>query len=158
MSEERCLHCDINEVVREHMEGDDAINAVSGRIGIRRNSAGSIKPSMTSIVLALPISGSVLPHVTTVYTACFAPLQRFDRTAIAPGSTSRSSTGWRRGYPPSIIDIIDEIKQRPILSAFLPTIAIAGRVYDCKIRRDNQALDRAAGESPRSSGWDGALT
>ena len=26
MSEERCLHCDINEVVREHMEGNDAIN------------------------------------------------------------------------------------------------------------------------------------
>ena len=26
MSEERCLHCDINELVREHMEGNDAIN------------------------------------------------------------------------------------------------------------------------------------
>jgi hypothetical protein len=26
VSEERCLHCDINEVVREHMEGNDAIN------------------------------------------------------------------------------------------------------------------------------------
>ena len=28
MSEERCLHCDINEVVREHLEGagKDAIN------------------------------------------------------------------------------------------------------------------------------------
>ena len=26
MSEERCLHCDINEVVREHIEGNDAIN------------------------------------------------------------------------------------------------------------------------------------
>jgi hypothetical protein len=26
MPEERCLHCDINEVVREHMEGQDAIN------------------------------------------------------------------------------------------------------------------------------------
>jgi hypothetical protein len=25
MSEERCLHCDINELVREHMEGNDAI-------------------------------------------------------------------------------------------------------------------------------------
>ena len=26
MSEERCLHGDINEVVREHIEGNDAIN------------------------------------------------------------------------------------------------------------------------------------
>ena len=26
MSGERCLHCDINEVVREHMEGKDTIN------------------------------------------------------------------------------------------------------------------------------------
>jgi hypothetical protein len=26
MPEERCLHCDINEVVREYMEGNDAIN------------------------------------------------------------------------------------------------------------------------------------
>ena len=26
MSEERCLHCDINEVVQQHMEGEGAIN------------------------------------------------------------------------------------------------------------------------------------
>jgi hypothetical protein len=29
MSEERCLHCDINEVVREHIEGNDAINLIA---------------------------------------------------------------------------------------------------------------------------------
>jgi hypothetical protein len=29
MSEERCLHCDINEVVREHMEGDDVSGIVA---------------------------------------------------------------------------------------------------------------------------------
>ena len=26
MSEEGCLHCEINEVVRQHIEGDDPIN------------------------------------------------------------------------------------------------------------------------------------
>jgi hypothetical protein len=26
MSEETCLHCQVNEVVREHIEGDDPVN------------------------------------------------------------------------------------------------------------------------------------